>query len=818
MKFGYSRKRPFRSALFIGVLAGSVFSGSGAFAESLTQANFYESIRTNLDGEFVLSENIDAVVAVGENGSGDATVFGSFTGTLDGQNFSITGLTKPLFNEVNGETGVLTVKDLILKADLTSGITGNGSLTNQATTGSSVDNVHFTGNISGTSNIGGLIGYAEADVTIVKSSATGSVSGSGNFIGGLIGYSSASVSDSYVNGNGNISGTGQYVGGLIGYSTGGVSNSYANINGDVSGGGVYVGGLIGYSTATVSNSFTNINGDVTGGAEYVGGFIGRATENVDNSYAIVSGDVTGDSYSVGGFMGHTVANVSNSYSNVSGDVFGGDTVVGGFIGSATGNVTNSHATIGRDVVGLAGYVGGLIGSASGNVTNSHATIGRDVIGKQNNVGGFAGAANGIIRDSGVTIGRDLRGGYEEPIGTYNAGQYVGGLVGYFAQGDTFDSYVHIGRDLIGGNTVGGLMGISEHNPTRREIRNTVVEIGRNLIATGDFIGGLIGNSNNTFINNLDVTILGNLSASTQNSQYVGGLVGYHAHSKMENTDGLIKGDIIAKNRIGRLAGYSSSRIGYEDDITGSYLVLNGEVESELGADLVGMTIGEIYGGTQVLESDAMIWDIQNFPAMPTVLGTINTVTAPNTPQFNFNACRNYGKPIISNLSSSYIRTCTSEATSSGEVLLQRKFIRVEKESRPVEKIEKTLGFKNESQLPKNAEITFLDSTLSIDIAKVKAVEISPMTNAKVSAKVGDALQISLKSERKEQVELWVKSPDGTWLLAGLITFDENGLAILPPLQFKNAGDYSLVLSKPSADSPKGSAPLNQTGTLLVAVN
>ena len=50
------------------------------------------------------------------------------------------------------------------------------------------------------------------------------------------------------------------------------------------------------------------------------------------------------------------------------------------------------------------------------------------------------------------------------------------------------------------------------------------------------------------------------------------------------------------------------------------------------------------------------------------------------------------------------------------------------------------------------------------------------------------------------------------------TFDKDGKAILPPLQFKSVGDYSLVLSKPSADSAKGSAPLNQTGSLLVAVS
>ena len=94
----------------------------------------------------------------------------------------------------------------------------------------------------------------------------------------------------------------------------------------------------------------------------------------------------------------------------------------------------------------------------------------------------------------------------------------------------------------------------------------------------------------------------------------------------------------------------------------------------------------------------------------------------------------------------------------------------------------------------------------------------PTANVKVNAKPGEALQISLKSESKEPVELWVKSPDGTWLLAGVITFDKDGKAILPPLQFKNVGDYTLVLNKPSADSAKGSTPLNQSGSVLVAVS
>jgi hypothetical protein len=140
------------------------------------------------------------------------------------------------------------------------------------------------------------------------------------------------------------------------------------------------------------------------------------------------------------------------------------------------------------------------------------------------------------------------------------------------------------------------------------------------------------------------------------------------------------------------------------------------------------------------------------------------------------------------------------------------------ETRTPEKIEKTLGFKNDTPLPKDAVIELLQSSDKIDIAKVKTLEITPNAIVKVNTKTEEALQISLKSESKAPVELWVLSPDGKWLFVGVITFDKDGKAVLPPLQFKNMGDYSLVFSTPSADSAKASAPLNLSGQVLVSVS
>jgi hypothetical protein len=132
-------------------------------------------------------------------------------------------------------------------------------------------------------------------------------------------------------------------------------------------------------------------------------------------------------------------------------------------------------------------------------------------------------------------------------------------------------------------------------------------------------------------------------------------------------------------------------------------------------------------------------------------------------------------------------------------------------------IEKTLGFNNETPLPKNLEIVFVDSTIKIDITKIKAVEISPTANVRVSVKTGEVIQISLKSENEESVELWVKSLDGSWLKVGVITINNERKATLPPIQFQSSGNYLFSLNKPSTDNAKQKSPLNQVGTLQVLV-
>jgi hypothetical protein len=309
---------------------------------------------------------------------------------------------------------------------------------------------------------------------------------------------------------------------------------------------------------------------------------------------------------------------------------------------------------------------------------------------------------------------------------------------------------------------------------------------------------------------------------------------------------------------GQVGGLAGSLSGSGTQILNSYAEINGSICGFIGIDgcvasgtyaggLVGnapnfVTItnsfarvtGEIYGdsffGSQIgfydFDGDGFgvtvdQTEIPNpFPALPSLFTAISTNTNPSP--FAVNECLNDGSPYLVALISAYVSSCAGGGDSGENGPTRRD--RFEREFREVletrtpEKIEKFAGFKNGTPLPKDAVIAFLDLTEKIEVAKVKAVEIAATAKVRVNTKADEVLQISLKSESKEPVELWVKSPDGSWLLAGVITFNKDGKAILPPLQFKNVGDYTLVLNKPSVDSTKGSAPLNQSGSVLVAVS
>jgi hypothetical protein len=151
---------------------------------------------------------------------------------------------------------------------------------NGGTIESSYSNVTVTGDVLN-SIAGGLVGAMGSLDTVIKSYATGSVSGNGD-IGGLVGWNNGgTIENSYSTGS--VTGEGEALGGLVGYngydSPGTITNSYST--GSVTGEGdvVIIGGLVGIDdgVSTIENSFWDME---ISGVSISDGGTGKTTEQM----------------------------------------------------------------------------------------------------------------------------------------------------------------------------------------------------------------------------------------------------------------------------------------------------------------------------------------------------------------------------------------------------------------------------------------------------------------------------------------------------------------------------------------------------------
>ena len=725
---------------------------------------------------------------------------------------------------------------------------------------STVDNPFIINMYSG-SYIGGLVGSTVGDITNsqatgninstvalnIRSAAEGEVAGeiylsSGSVLGGLVGYSAGTITDSIAIGAVNsvatltidpslterilvlrdIS-TGDNLGGLVGYLADifsilgsyvslaalqegqpypadgdiylvadylyswdaaseaweiifNISDSYAegNING-----GSNIGGLAGYASGRISSS--SAYGDVTGSGEYIGGFIGEVAGKIEDSFA--TGDVIGTSESssdhgIGGFAGYLGGYLDNTYAE--GNVYGSDEV-GGLVGS-TGSITsisNSYAT--GDVSGD-DNIGGLVGFLDEYhlITNSYAT--GDVTG-DDDIGGLVGS---------LGMGSSITNSYAtgDVIGTVVGGD-IGGLVGY-SQGSVRNS--HATGDVSGIFDVGGLVGDLQPSGA---IRNSYAT--GNVSATGsdgfwrNGWGGLVGEFSGLIENSFAT---GNVVADYN----AGALVGYSYAQEVEVVPLIV--DSFATGEVSE----ANNAVVFDESS-------NAPVEWQQG---LGGFVGckESY---DIITGYACDLSAQNFPQLnqETILSVVNTVDLEEEeePAFEVVACKNNGLPIISVLIDSYEDTCVTQNTTNRNLRI-RDII----QTTTMTQIAKTLGFVISSKFPNDSSISFIKNESELAISKILGLQTAADRVVRAFVKTGEALQVSYEYESKDPIELWVKLADGKWLLAGVATFDKGGKVVLPPMQFKNAGDYLLVLNIPSVDSEKGSAPLNQIGSLTVIVD
>lgn len=434
-------------------------SGTEADPYQVATAEQLDNVRNYLYSHFIQTADIDLGVSPWIDGTGWVPIGNNlekFTGSYDGNEFKITGLTISISDPENGwNTGLFgfTTKDASLDNITLEDATLNGKNEIGSLVGKNYGTVSncssINVNLTGYSNVGGLIGV---NYGLVQNSYTsGEVLSTYSYAGGLIGENASYSDAQYLAEAGNVL----------------YCHSSAIVTGFDGSGSNYVsliGGLIGNdSRGNIEHSYAT--GTVTG-YERVGGLIGNAYDTqISNCYA--TGNVTGSYYDVGGLVGETTNTIIENC-HASGNVVG-PYYVGGLVGDHDGSMTDCYS---EGTVTGTNRVGGLVGynNNSSTISKSYST---GIVSGNEFLGGLVGYNNGEVIESFAS---------GSVTGTY---LITGGLVGYNFAGTIEDCYAT--GNVTGNGRVGGLVG-----DNRSSISNSYSS---GAVSGSSDVGGLIGYDN-----------------------------------------------------------------------------------------------------------------------------------------------------------------------------------------------------------------------------------------------------------------------------------------------------------------------------------
>ncbi len=185
----------------------------------ISNAQQFYNIRDDLDGNFRQTNHIDLSdysdnqgwVPIGDNTN-------NFTGSYDGNGFTITGLYIDRQNDnIQGLFGFVYEADIRNVSLIDVDVTGKDFVGGLAgvNRNSKIVNCYTTGNVSGHNHVGGLIGFSYQGSSVDKCFSQTNVIGN-EFVGGLIGRNSnSSTTIKYSYSQGDVKGNSK-VGGLVG--------------------------------------------------------------------------------------------------------------------------------------------------------------------------------------------------------------------------------------------------------------------------------------------------------------------------------------------------------------------------------------------------------------------------------------------------------------------------------------------------------------------------------------------------------------------------------------------------------------------------
>lgn len=476
----------------------------------------------------------------------------AFKGKFDGLGNSIFGLSINNSDNSKGKaTGLFGFTDGAIMGNVTliagndgvsiqGGNTDTGAFIGHAVN-TTVKGVNSTLKVSGTNNVGGIIGYAEGDrkLTYNFADAAGSVQ-----------PDSRSSELSNLTNTGNVRGVSN-VGGLVGYMNGGkLSNDEENrvqykgsynlgkITG-IDNGSNYsynIGGMIGKAeNATVGGTKnTLINYNTVEGGYNVGGIVGSISNNTTVANASNEGVVKANGFTIDSYIYHTDYTGSNWQNN--NEALPGThkaevraANVGGIVGSSAGSEL-------KDVTNKADVSSALVKKTTGK---------NDPTGFDHYAAGNVGGIVGRAEDSNITNANNVESNIR---GAMN----VGGIAGYFGSTDVNNEYKNDYRILNAINNGGDIMatgGIKSDGSFTYEITRSDYDPNRNKekYITGN-IGGIAGYLYGAPVrieaggNRGDVHTEADKSKLTAQAANVGGIVGKIDMPKATDSNGKLLTD------------------------------------------------------------------------------------------------------------------------------------------------------------------------------------------------------------------------------------------------------------------------------------
>lgn len=276
-------------------------------AINIANCNDLNNTRNNLNGNYVLTGNIDCADTFNWNSGQGFIPIHAFNGTINGSNFEIRNLyinTTQNASNVIGAGIFSSSSGFIFDLGVTNAtIDGTnrtnvgiivGFLTSTSSSTGVLYNVYTTGNVNGREAVGGIVGDLDFPSVLNHSYSTANVNAYGidGAVGGLVGVRGGYIEQSYSTGrvNGQTS-----VGGLVGSDdgNGGIRFSYSTSN--VTSDDSEVGGLVGRNPASGSvfeSNYWDINtsGQNADGGSGVPAGLGKTTTQMKQRSTYVGWD------------------------------------------------------------------------------------------------------------------------------------------------------------------------------------------------------------------------------------------------------------------------------------------------------------------------------------------------------------------------------------------------------------------------------------------------------------------------------------------------------------------------------------------------